>query len=183
VIKRKQRVPMRDLATLSPTDREMVEKNAMGGKIFNIFKVLAHNPGLVKRWTPFAGHILSKQSLAFRDRELLILRIGWLNQAEYEFAQHELIARRGGFTDADIESVKKGPAGATNAHEKLLLQAADELYESSVIADTTWDALAKTYSTEQMIDVVFTIGQYNMVSWALNSLGVPLDDFLPQAKK
>lgn len=183
MIKRKQRVPMRDLATLDPADREMVEKNAMGGRVFNIFKVLAHHPGLVKRWTPFAGHILSKQSLAFRDRELLILRIGWLNQAEYEFAQHELIARRGGFTDADIESVKQGPAGAVNAHEKALMQAADDLYENSVIADATWDALSKTYSTEQMIDVVFTIGQYNMVSWALNSLGVPLDDFLPQAKK
>ena len=183
MIKRKQRVPMRDLATLNPTDREMVEKNAMGGKVFNIFKVLAHNPGLVKRWTPFAGHILSKQSLSFRDRELLILRIGWLNQAEYEFAQHELIARRGGFTDADIEPIKKGPAGDWSAHEKALMIAADDLFESSVISDATWEALSKTYSTEQMIDVVFTIGQYNMVSWALNSLGVPLDDFLPQAKK
>jgi 4-carboxymuconolactone decarboxylase len=25
--------------------------------------------------------------------------------------------------------------------------------------------------------------QYNLVSWALNSFGVPLDDFLPGAKK
>jgi 4-carboxymuconolactone decarboxylase len=29
---------------------------------------------------------------------------------------------------------------------------------------------------------VFTVGQYNMVSWALNSFGVPLDDFLPGAR-
>jgi 4-carboxymuconolactone decarboxylase len=183
VIKRKQRVPMRDLTTMSPADREIVEKNMMNGRIFNIFKVLAHHPALMKRWTPFAGHILSKQTLSFRDREMLILRIGWLNQAEYEFAQHELIARRGGFTDADIEAIKKGPAGAANAHEKALMQAADDLFENSVISDATWEALSKTYSTEQMIDVVFTVGQYNMVSWALNSLGVPLDDFLPQAKQ
>jgi alkylhydroperoxidase family enzyme len=183
VIKRKQRVPVRDLATLSAEDRETVEKNAMGGQLFNIFKVLAHHPKLVKRWTPFAGHILSKQSLAFRDRELLILRIGWLNQAEYEFAQHELIARRSGFTDADIERIKKGPAADWSEHEAALIRAADDLFENSVLSDTTWAALARTYSTEQMIDVVFTIGQYNMVSWALNSLGVPLDDFLPAAKK
>ena len=32
---------------------------------------------------------------------------------------------------------------------------------------------------DQSEDVVFTIGQYNLVSWALNSFGVPLDDFLP----
>jgi 4-carboxymuconolactone decarboxylase len=183
MIKRKQRVPMRDLATMSAEDREAVDKNVMNGRIFNIFKVLAHHPKLLKRWTVFAVHILTKQTLPFRDRELLILRIGWLNQAEYEFAQHELIAKKGGVTDADIDNIKKGPAGAWNEHEKALMQAVDDLYENSVVSDATWATLSKTYSTEQMVDLVFTIGQYNMVSWALNSFGVPLDDFLPGARK
>ena len=183
VIKRKQRVPMRDLSTLNAEDSEAVGKNAMNGQIFNIFKVLAHHPKLVKRWTPFAGHVLSKQTLAFREREMLILRIGWLNQAEYEFAQHELIAKRGGLTDAEIERIKQGPKAGWNEHEAALLQAADDLFENSVVSDATWATLSKTWSTEQMIDAVFTIGQYNLVSWALNSFGVPLDDFLPAAKR
>ena len=51
-----------------------------------------------------------------------------------------------------------------------------------MVSDTTWTVLNKAYSTEEMMDVVFTIGQYNLVSWALNSFGVPLDDFLPGAK-
>jgi hypothetical protein len=51
-----------------------------------------------------------------------------------------------------------------------------------VASDETWATLSKTYSTEQLLDAVFTVGQYNMVSWVLNSVGVPLDDFLPQAK-
>ena len=88
MIQRQQRVPMRDLSTMTAEDREAVEKNSMNGRIFNIFKVLAHHPKLIKRWTPFAGHILGKQTLPFPYRALLILRIGWLNQAEYEFAQH-----------------------------------------------------------------------------------------------
>src|SRR5262245_3230274 len=174
---------MRDLSTMTAEERTTVEKNAMNGQIFNIFKVLAHHPKLVKRWTPFAGHILSKQTLPFRDRELLILRIGWLNQAEYEFAQHELIAKKGGLSDADIESIKKGPSGFASEHEKALMQLADDLYENSVASDATWTALSKKYSTEQLMDAVFTVGQYNLVSWALNSFGVPLDDFLPGAKK
>ncbi len=183
MIKRKQRVPMRDLSTLNAEDSEAVGKNAMGGQIFNIFKVLAHHPKLVKRWTPFAGHVLSKQTLGFREREMLILRIGWLNQAEYEFAQHELIAKRGGLTDAEIERIKQGPKAGWNEHESALLQAADDLFENSVVSDATWATLSKTWSTEQMIDAVFTIGQYNLVSWALNSFGVPLDDFLPAATR
>ena len=184
MIKRKQRIPMRDLATMATEDRETVEKNAMNGQIFNIFKVLAHHPKLVKRWTPFAGHVLGKQTLPFRDRELLILRIGWLNQAEYEWAQHELIARKGGLTDADIANLKEGPkAKGWSEHESALLQVADDLYENSAVSDATWATLSKKYSTEQLMDAVFTVGQYNLVSWALNSFGVPLDDFLPGAKK
>ena len=183
MIQRKQRIPMRDLSTMAPEDREAVEKNSMNGRIFNIFKVLAHHPKLVKRWTPFAGHILGKQTLPFRDRELLILRIGWLNQAEYEFAQHELIAKRGGLSEADIEWIKTGPGAGWDEKERALLQAADDLFENSVVSDATWATLSKSYSTEQMMDVVFTLGQYNLVSWALNSFGVPLDDFLPGARR
>lgn len=179
MIQRKQRVPMRDLSTMSAEDRETVEKNAMNGQVFNIFKVLAHHPKLLKRWTPFAGHVLSKQTLPFRDRELLILRIGWLNQAGYEFAQHEVIAKKGGVSEADIRRLQDGPkAAGWSEKESALLQVADDLFENSVVSDETWETLAKHYSTEQLMDAVFTVGQYNMVSWALNSLGVPLDDFL-----
>ena len=183
MIQRKQRIPMRDLSTMDAEDRTAVEKNAMNGQIFNIFKVLAHHPKLVKRWTPFAGHVLGKQTLPFRDRELLILRIGWLNQAEYEFAQHELIARKGGVSETDIVRLQDGPkAAGWSEKDSALLQVADDLFENSVVSDETWEILSRHYSTEQLMDAVFTVGQYNMVSWALNSFGVPLDDFLPGAR-
>jgi alkylhydroperoxidase family enzyme len=183
VIERKQRIPMRDLAALSGEEAATAAKNRMGGRDLNIFRVLMHHPDLARRWTVFAGHVLHKQTLPFRDRELLILRIGWLNQAEYEWAQHVEIAKRGGVTEAEIERIKEGPGAGWSAGEAALLQAADDLYENSVVSDATWAALAGRYSTQQMMDVVFTVGQYNLVSWALNSFGVPLDDFLPGAAK
>ena len=179
MIKRKQRIPFRDLATLQGEDAETAAKNRFAGRDLNLFRVLMHHPALTRRWTVFAGHILHKQTLPLRDRELLILRIGWLNQAEYEWAQHVEIAKRGGISDAEIEQVKAGPNGKWSPREAALLQAADDLFENSVISDTTWAALSADYGTEQLMDVVFTIGQYNLVSWALNSFGVPLDDFLP----
>jgi 4-carboxymuconolactone decarboxylase len=182
MIKRKQRVSLRDLSQLSGEDAETVVKNRVNGRDLNLFKVLMHHPTLVRRWTVFAGHILRKQTLPARERELLILRIGWLNQAEYEWAQHVEIAKREGISEAEIAAVKAGPQGPWVADDAMLLQAADDLFENSVIADATWEQLAKKYSIEQMLDLVFTIGQYNLVSWALNSLGVPLDDYLPGAQ-
>jgi alkylhydroperoxidase family enzyme len=183
MIKRKQRVTMRDVSQLTGEDAETAAKNRIGGRDLNIFRVMMNHPALTRRWTVFAGHILRKQTVPLRERELLILRIGWLNQSEYEWAQHVEIAKRGGVTEAEIERIKQGPVAGWNAHDAALLQAADDLFENSVVADSTWVALAAKYSTEQMMDVVFTIGQYNLVSWALNSFGVPLDDYLPGAGK
>jgi len=183
VISRKQRVAFCDFSTLNDEDREFAERNKINGRIFNIFKVLMHHPKLFRVWSRFAGYIMSQQTLPARDRELLILRIGWLNQAPYEWEQHVMISKTVGLTDGEIERISKGPKAGWDRHEAALLQAADDLFENSVVSDQTWQALSERYSTEQMIDAVFTIGQYNLVSWALNSFGVPLDDFLPGGAK
>jgi len=113
----------------------------------------------------------------------LILRIGWLNQAPYEWEQHVRIGKAAGLTDDEIDRISKGPKAGWDMHEAALIQAADDLYENSVVSDETWKQLFGRYSIEQMMDLVFTIGQYNLVSWALNSFGVPLDDYLPGANK
>ena len=87
-------------------------------------------------------------------------------------------------SDADITRLKDGPkAAGWSEQDAALLQVADDLFETSVVSDETWEILARHYSTEQLMDAVFTVGQYNLVSWALNSFGVPLDDFLPGAKR
>ena len=162
----------------------MAERNKVNGEVVNIFKVLMNNPKLARSWSRFAGYILSdRQTLSVRDREILILRIGWLNQAPYEWEQHVRIAKAAGITDDEIDRISKGPKAGWDKHEAALVQAADDLYERSVVSDETWKQLSERYSTEQMMDAVFTVGQYNLVSWALNSFGVPLDNYLPGAGK
>ncbi len=184
MIERKQRVPFRDFSTLSDKDRELGERTMVNGKVVNIFRVLMQHPRLARAWSKFASYILSdQQTLAVREREILILRIGWLNQAPYEWEQHVRIAKAAGVTDDEIERIGKGPTAGWNKNDAALIQAADDLFENSVVSDETWKALSERYNTEQMMDVVFTVGQYNLVSWALNSLGVPLDDYLPGARK
>jgi alkylhydroperoxidase family enzyme len=183
LIKRTQRIPLRDLTQLTGEDADTAAKSRVNGRDLNIFRVMMNHRELTRRWLVFATHVLRKQTLPLRERELLILRIGWLNQSEYEWAQHVEIAKRGGVTGDEIERVKQGPGGGWGETDAALLQAADDLFERSVVSDSTWAALAAKYSTVQMMDVVFTIGQYNLVSWALNSFGVPLDDYLPGARE
>jgi alkylhydroperoxidase family enzyme len=169
---------------LSAEDRERADRNKVNGQVVNIFRVLMNNPKLTRAWSRFAGYILSDQSsVPARDREIMILRIGWLNQAPYEFEQHVRIGKAAGLSDDEIDRITKGPKAGWDRHEAALLQAADDLRERSVVSDETWKQLSERYSVEQMMDAVFTIGQYNLVSWALNSFGVPLDDYLPGAQK
>ena len=47
-----------------------------------------------------------------------------------------------------------------------------ELHADADISDPTWDDLVAHFSTEQLLDILFTVGQYNMVSMVLNTLGV-----------
>ncbi len=147
------------------------------GKVANIFRTLSTHPSLAKRWMVFANHVLFKSTLSGRDREIVILRIGWLCQAEYEWGQHVIIGKREGMTDEEIAAVKDGHESPIwSEHDSLLIQATDELHKDAFVSDNTWKGLKKTYSDKQMMDMVFTCGQYNLVSMALNSFGVQLDD-------
>jgi 4-carboxymuconolactone decarboxylase len=184
MIERKQRVNFRDFSTLSAEDREMGERTKVNGQVINIFRVLMQHPKLTRAWSKFASYILSdQQTLGAREREILILRIGWLNQAPYEWEQHVRVGKAAGLSDDEIERIGKGPNAGWNKLDGALIQAADDLFHNSVVSDETWKTLSEYYNTQQVMDAVFTVGQYNLVSWALNSLGVPLDDFLPGAKK
>jgi 4-carboxymuconolactone decarboxylase len=64
-----------------------------------------------------------------------------------------------------------------------LLRAADELYHDAFISDATWNALAKRYDQQQLMDVVFTVGAYDMTAMFLNSFGVQLDQGVPRFSK
>ena len=146
------------------------------GDALNIFKTLAHHPDLLKRWTVFGNHVLYKSTLSAREREIAILRVGWLCRAEYEWAQHVVIGRKAGLSDEDIENIAAGPeAPGLDPFEAVLLRAVDELHADSMIGEDTWKALAERYEAQQLIDLVFAVGQYHLVSMALNTLGVQLD--------
>jgi alkylhydroperoxidase family enzyme len=150
------------------------------GPLLNIFRTLAHHPKLLKRWLVFGNHVLARSSLAPRERELVILRVGWQCRAEYEFGQHTVIGRQSGLSEEEIERVTRGPdAPGWSEDERLLLRATDELLDDAFVSDETWQGLSQRLTTEQLIDLVFTVGQYNMVSMALNTLGVQLDQGVP----
>ncbi|MGH9887499.1 MAG: carboxymuconolactone decarboxylase family protein [bacterium] len=154
----------------------MLNGKGLGGQATNIFTTLLNHPRLMKRWMVFANYVLFKSTLPARDRELAILRIGWLCQAGYEFGQHVLIARQAGISDAEIERLKVGhEAPGWSDVDRTVLTATDELHSDAFVSDATYAQLTQFYSIEQIMDLVFAVGNYTLVSMALNTLGVQLD--------
>ena len=146
------------------------------GKVYNIFLTQARHSEMMKKWRLFSGYILNQSTLPARDREMLILRIGWLCQSEYEFGQHTRIGKKAGLTSQEIVNITKGPdAPGWDPFDAALLRAVDELHADAFISDATWNTLSKRYNEKQMIDLIVTVGNYNMVSMFLNTVGVQLD--------
>jgi 4-carboxymuconolactone decarboxylase len=120
---------------------------------------------------------LNGSSLPSREREIVMLRMGWLCQSEYEWAQHARIGKAdAGLTNADIRRIAQGPsAQGWSAFDRSLLQMADELRYEAMISDATWQALRSKYSPQQIMEALYTAAQYQLVSMVLNSLGIQLD--------
>ena len=147
-----------------------------GQPVLNIYATVARHPKLAKRWLVFGSHVLGKSTLSARERELVILRTGHLCRSAYEWTQHVRIGKAAGITDAEIEQIKVGPdAPGWSPFDATLMRASDELHADSCISDATWSALSARYSEQQLLDLIFAIGQYTMVCMALNSLGVQLE--------
>tara|TARA_B100001989_G_C24342701_1_gene365796 strand:- start:3 stop:575 length:573 start_codon:yes stop_codon:yes gene_type:complete len=171
------RINPKSQSSWNEKDHEIMKPFIQDNSVMNIFTTLLNHQNLFKRWLVFANHILFKSSIPPKEKEIAILRIGFLCKCEYEWAQHVVIARRAGLDDVIIEEIKKGKKSTKlNELQRLIIRSVDELHEQASINDETWSSLEKYYSKEQLMDLVFTVGQYNLVSMALNSFKVQIDE-------
>jgi 4-carboxymuconolactone decarboxylase len=156
--------------------RAVLEPFAKQGRLYNIFTTLGRNPTALQAFLAWGGYIMRKTQLIARERELVILRIGYLCKAGYEWAQHSRLGKEAGLTDDELERIKIGPASTEwNVRDRLLLQACDELHRDYFISDLTWQTLRGLLNEQQCMDLVFIAGHYTQVCMILNTFGIQLD--------
>ena len=158
-----------EAAILSPRERN--------GEVLGVWSTCANAPRLCNAWLEFTDYLLRESSLPIRDRELLILRIWYLNQGAYEWAAHRGLALSVGITEEELKKITIGSsADSWSEWDSALLKAAEELHEAALVSEETWATLSRQYDKRQMMEVVFTVGQYNLVAMYLNSLGVQFEE-------
>ena len=158
--------------------REIVAPMQARGRIINIFRTMIAHPAAARAFLTWGGYILSRKStLPPREREIVILRTGFLCKSGYEWTQHVPIGQKAGLTDAEIARIKHGAdAPGWSVADATLLRAADDLHREQFVTEPVWAELTRHFNEQQRMDVVFAVGQYTQVSMLLNSFGVQLDE-------
>jgi 4-carboxymuconolactone decarboxylase len=145
----------------------------------NIFRTMVRHRGLADRFNRFGGYLLFKGLLPAREREIVILRVGWRCGSVYEFGQHTVMSKPAGITDEEIRRLAEESTDGWSEGDRDLVVFADELCGTNTVSDPTWERLASRWSDEQMIELLLLGGFYRMVSGFLNGAGVQLDDGVP----
>ena len=174
-----ERLPAGVPYRLATPDREPAltrpRLDPVDGPGLRVGRTIARHPRVAETWGGNTEYVNRRSPLTPSDRELLILRIGWNCQAEYEWAKHVGSVGRARDHGLVPRWIAEGPESSRwEPYQVALLQAADELYRQAIVSDDTWNTLAELYDTHRLISIVMTVSTYRFVSMTLNAFGVQL---------
>jgi len=169
-----------DAASAFPSGRDFVvagwQAGGQGVRGMHGFGMLLNHPALAKAFLTFNNHVATSSSISRRVRELLILRISWLRCAEYEFIQHMVLGRRAGLTEEELDRITHGPdAPGWDVVDAELLRAVDELHMRAGVQMDTLTRLGAHFGTCQLMDIIFTVGCYDLLALMFNTFDVRLE--------
>ena len=136
-----------------------------------LFTTLARVPRIYDRFR--AGSLLDRGPISLRHREIVINRTCARCGCAYEWGVHvAFFAQRVALTPEQIRATVRGDAddSAWSDEERLLIRMVDELHDSANLSDEVWDALAATFSVEQIFELIALVGFYHTVSFFANGL-------------
>jgi alkylhydroperoxidase family enzyme len=177
------RITPLERADAAPGVERMYQRmDALGNPPPNMHLTFGRNPALYESWLPFATYVIPASSLEHRDRQILILRTAYVWRSGYVWAQHVEISRLFEVLSPDeiagLEVDDPSQSALWSSLEHALIAASDETRSEGKISEPVWRVLAASYDEAQLLDVVFTIGQYALISTSLRSLEVELDQGL-----
>jgi 4-carboxymuconolactone decarboxylase len=143
--------------------------------VSNMVGIFTWHPALTKAFLTFNNHLF-QSTLSDRVREMVTVRVGWLRRSEYEWAQHAAMARAAGMSQEEVSGISEGPDWpGWSPLEAALLRAVDEIVAVRYVSDETWELLARHFDRRELMDLVFTVGTYDMLAMAFDTFGLELD--------
>ena len=146
----------------------------------NVYRMIAHSPGLAPAFYTMANDIFLQNSLPADWRELAILRVGYRYGAVYETHHHANIGKAVGMSDQALAAAQSGLTAGLTPEEATVLSITEQLIDSHTLDDEARSNALSVLTVTQLADLVITVGFYQLVSNFLNAFQVmPEDDGPP----
>ena len=142
----------------------------------NIFRMTANAETAFRPWLAFGGALLSSLELDARLRELVILHVGRLSGAEYEWVQHVPIALAVGATQDEVDAVERGDLDALGPADAAVLRFTGEVVRDVRASDAAFEAVREQLSPREIVELLLVIGQYMMVARVALNADIEIDE-------
>jgi 4-carboxymuconolactone decarboxylase len=161
---------------------EPVASALRGNPSLRLFQLVAHAETVFRPWLRYSGALLQDLELDPLLRELAILRVAALTPgAEYEWVQHESIARSVGAGDGEIAAARSGQGLEGDA--ALVVRFTEQVVRDAAPDDATFAAARERLSSRQIVELLLVIGQYMALGRVMASLRIDVDDALPPSER
>ena len=166
------RLPYADLS--APEGRPLVDRIVRErGSVLHLYQMLLHSPPVAEGWLGYLTAIRQKSSLSPALRELVIMRVAVINGAPYEAEQHAPIALKEGVTQAQLDDLASWEsAGSFSPEQRAVLALTDGMTRNVQIPPAAVTAVRAFLNDRQVVELVATVGAYNMVSRFLEALEI-----------
>jgi 4-carboxymuconolactone decarboxylase len=149
-----------------PDQSALIDRIRKGrrGTFINVYKVLLHNPEVASVWLDLVNTVRWKLDLDGRLREIVIIRVGYLNRCAYVVKQHvPELALPAGLTQEECDALADWrPSKFFSERERAVLAYVDAVTRDIDVADAVFTELRKHFNDRQIVELTVLIGTYNM---------------------
>lgn len=149
------------------------------GFVPNMYAFFAHSPSALGDYLTLQNR---KNSLNNKEKEVINLVVSQLNGCNYCKAAHTAIGKMVGFTEEQTLEIRKATI-SFNPKLNALVNLAKEIviHKGEVLEVTKENFFKEGYTTENLVDVVMTIGDKIITNYLFAIVKVSIDFPEPQA--
>ncbi|WP_100497867.1 carboxymuconolactone decarboxylase family protein [Geodermatophilus chilensis] len=146
------------------------------GELSALDRLLLHSPPVAEGWNALLGALRGATTLPADLRELVVLRVAVLNDADFEWVSHEPIARRAGLAELQLQVLRRPDAVGEPVWtpvQAAVLAFTDASTRDVVVPDEVFVGVRTHLDDRQVVELTVLVGGYAMVSRFLVALAVP----------
>jgi 4-carboxymuconolactone decarboxylase len=171
---------------LTPEQRKMIEHLLSGERagVNGPFNVLLRSPEMGDLAQQFGAEMRYHSSIPRKLNEFAILITARHWTSQYEWYAHHRDGLKYGLEAAVMDSLATGKRPSPmDADEEIVYNFCNELLNKTQVSDANFKAAVGKFGERGVVDLIGTMGYYNMVSMLLNVDRYPLPDGVKPALK